>query len=262
MEPIHNRQNRRIKFIKKLHQKKYRDKESLFIMEGNRCLRELISTGYPIHTLVYASGVTDRKTMILIEVLSRQAEHTLAVTADIMNYISPARSSQQILGVLQQKKWTKQDFLKTDKYFLGLYSISDPGNLGTIIRSSQAFNCGGVFMIGDCVDLFNPQVVRASAGYILDVPVIGFTSLESFFKFTGKNNFKTICMTTETDNYFLPLKDEKRLVYVFGGETMGFDENELAKFHKRQKIDMKTGVDSLNLSITASIVLYEFYKNQ
>lgn len=257
MNPIQSRQNAHVKRAVKLHQKRYREEEGLFIMEGVRALSELIRFEYPVDTLYYSQGVKDRQIMVLIKLLSSRAKNTFVVTDEIMDYLSPATTSQKILTLLPRKEWDINSILKNGSLFLSLNRIQDPGNLGTIIRSAKAFGCDGIFLVGPSVEWLNPKVVRASVGYIIDMPYFVFPDEESFLNKMDENNIQKIAFTAQAK---VPVKNpgtEQKTVCIMGGETEGLGETLENAADIRMKIPMQKGVESLNLSVSASIVLYE-----
>lgn len=257
MNPIQSRQNAHVKRAVKLHQKRYREKEGLFIMEGVRALDELIKFDYPVDTLYYSHGVRDRHFMVLVELLSSRAKNTFVVTDEIMDYLSPATTSQKILTLLPKKEWDIGSILEKGNLFLALNRIQDPGNLGTIIRSAKAFSCDGIFLTGPSVEWLNPKVVRASVGYILDMPFFAFTDEKSFIEKMDEHNIQKIAFTAKAK---VPIKNPgtaQKTVCIMGGETEGLGEILEKTADIRMKIPMHKGVESLNLSVSASIVLYE-----
>jgi TrmH family RNA methyltransferase len=177
-----------------------------------------------------------------------------------MEYISPSETSQNILAVLKQTKWSPHEVLRNGKYFIGLYEIRDPGNLGTIIRSCKAFACGGVILIGDCVELYNPKVVRSSAGYILSMPVVHVKSMQDYFEFLDENKILSIVLSCDGESSFNIPQNENKYSYLFGGEASGFQSLFEQYSLKKYKIPMEPYVESLNLSISASIVLADVYR--
>lgn len=260
MQPIESKKNPYIKFARKLHRKKSREKESLFLMEGFRSLQEVSHANYPVHTLYYCPGIRDLHQQILIEILCKRAENTFVISEEMMKYISPSKSPQKVLAILPKKKWDKADVIQKGKYFIGLYRVSDPGNVGAIIRSARAFNCGGIILIDDCVDPYNPKSVRSSAGYIVSTPIIFEDDLKNFFLTVYDNDLISIAVTPKSETLFFPVPLEGKTVYVLGGEAYGLDEDFIDFFQDTFRIPMVRDVESLNLAVCASIVLNKVYE--
>ncbi len=257
MVAITSRKNPAVKFARKLHMQKYRKQENLFLMEGFRALREVIKINYPLYALYYSPGIKEQKDQISVEILSTRAEHVYFVSDEIMEYISPSQSPQKIMAVLPIPTWKKENLLNSS-YSVGLYQIRDPGNLGTIIRSAKAFMCGGISLIGKCVDPFNPKVVRASAGYIISVPVVKWDSFSSFASyFNGKANLLYVSQKGKRDVGDVELN--KGDVLIFGGEAEGLEQVEI-DWDRSYRIKMERDVESLNLAVSVSIVMEKVYE--
>lgn len=262
MFAIESRQNPAVKLARKLRQKKYRQKSGLFLMEGVRSLREVINNDYPVDTLFYSPGIKETKDMILIEVLCRKAARTFLVSDEIMDYISPADTTQKILTVLPFKKWELDDIVEKGVNFLALHMVQDPGNLGTIIRSARAFNFDGIFTIGNCVDWYNPKTVRASAGNILNLPMVSFKNTDDFIESMKIIDADIISFSPKGEELHQLPPSSNKTVFLLGGETSGLDTNLEEASCRILRIPMAKGVESLNLSMAASIVMFQRFQQK
>ena len=258
MMPIESRQNPVIKRIKKLNQKKFRDEEKVFIIEGVRCLTEVMKKDYPVDTLLYSPGIKDKGDLALLQFLTTKAERTIFVSDEIMEYVSPAKTSQKILAIVPKVRWKAEEVLSKGGYYLAIHQPSDPGNLGTLIRSATAFGCSGMLLIGSLVEWFNPRTVRSSAGYILDMPYVNFKTVDEFLE-TAKFNFRLVSFTprgSENHDKIMPVKNT---IFIMGGETAGIDAKIEQSSDAVLRIPMEEKIESLNLAISGSIVLHEVY---
>lgn len=233
-------------------------------MEGRRALREVMRTDHSVETLYYSPGIRDRHDMILVEFLCRKADNTFFVSDEIMEYISPASTSQKMLAVLPQKSWNPDEVIEKGDYFIAINKVRNPGNLGTVIRSAKAFGCGGVFLTGECVEWYSPKVVRASAGNILDLPFVSFVDENAFLDAMDIYDIKKFLFTADGENLMNDVKlfeKDKKSVYIFGGETEGYGDALEDKCDEKIRIPMANRVESLNLSMSASIVLYSVFSS-
>ncbi|MCD4783055.1 MAG: RNA methyltransferase [Candidatus Eremiobacteraeota bacterium] len=231
-------------------------------MEGARALREVMKTDYPVETLYYSPGIRDKHDMILVEFLCKKADNTFFVSDEIMEYISPASSPQKMMAILPQNSWNPDEVIEKGNYFIAINLVRDPGNLGTIIRSARAFGCAGVILVGECVAWYSPKVVRATAGYILEMPFVSFKDENTFLDAMDIYNIKKFLFTTDSENLMNDVKlfeKDKKTVYIFGGETEGYGDILEEKCNEKIRIPMANRVDSLNLGVSASIVLYNAY---
>ena len=248
MSSINTISNNRIKEIVKLHQKKHRDESGLFIVEGYKAVEELIRNNIDIKE-IYALKAFETETYTV-----------KIIDESIMKKISTTSSTCEILAVAKKKEYKINDFIKKNKLIL-LDSISDPGNLGTIIRSASAFGIDGIILYKNCVDMYSPKVIRSAAGNFFKIPVIIIKDTEEI-----KGNFKNFekiatALYEKNTNSIQDCKNIKKYIIMFGSEANGLS-NELIKISdKNIRLEMKNNVESLNLSVSASIIMYELFRN-
>ena len=163
-------ENNKIKEIKKLNQKKYRDKQQLFLVESRHLVLEAYKTGY-LKTLILEQD----------EIFPLNIE-TMYVTNDIIHYLGETENPQTIMGVCEKVKEAETPGNK----ILILDNIQDPGNLGTIIRCAFAFGVDTIILGDGCVDLYNPKVVRSSQGMIFHMDFMRKNLLEWLPTIKGK----------------------------------------------------------------------------
>ena len=136
-------------------------------------------------------------------------------------------------------------------------NISDPGNLGTIIRSASAFGIEGIILFKDCVDLYSPKVIRSCAGNFFKTPIAEIKNINELK--TNLKNHKFISTSISKKNN-ISLKECSKInkfVIMFGSEANGLSK-ELTELSDRNiKLEMKNNVESLNLAVSASIIFYE-----
>ena len=239
--------NELIKETAKLLQKKYRDETGLFIIEGSKGSNEAIEAGLDIKQIF---------------VLEPSAKYTglnqTEVSEAVMSKITDAKTPPKVAAVAKQPGHALEE-LKSLKRIALFEGIKDPGNLGTILRTSAAFEIEGIILYGDTVDVYNPKCVRSAVGNLWKTKVFeikDFAKLETNFK-----DFQRIATLPTAEaiplNKFTP-KD--KILVMFGSEANGLSE-ELKEFATDKiTIEMSDKVESLNLSISAGIILYKIYK--
>ena len=231
--------NQTIKELDKLKQKKHRDLEQKFLIEGEHLVEE-----------AEKSGVLEK--IILLENSEYPSKlEKIYVSKNVMKKLSSLDTPPNIIGVckmLSKKKLGKKVLLLDD--------IQDPGNLGTIIRSSVAFNVDSIVMSLNTVDLYNPKVIRSTQGMIFKINLIKDDLGQVIEKLKSKNipiyttnvnggeNIKNI---NSTDSYGL----------IMGNEGNGVKDEISALADRKIYIPMNSKVESLNVSVAASILLYE-----
>lgn len=248
MHSIKTISNNRIKEIVKLHQKKYRDESGLYIAEGFKVLEELLIAKAEIIEVIALKNTDTNKINFPITFVDEATMKKISTTDTICEIITIAK-----------KRIIELNELKKSEKIILLDSISDPGNLGTIIRSAAAFGIDGIILYGNCVDLYSPKVIRSATGNLLKTPIIQMKNkneLEQHFQ----SHTKIATALSKENN--ISLKDCAKLekcIIMLGSEAKGLCK-ELTDFaEKNIRLEMKNDVESLNLSVSASIILYELF---
>lgn len=235
--------NKKIKEIKKLNIKKYRDKANLFLVEGEHLVMEAYKTGY------LKELILEQKTVFPLDV------ETNYVTNNVLKYITNLDTPQSILGICTkpQNKTIKGNHL------LILDDIQDPGNLGTIIRSAVAFNVDTIILSSNTVDLYNSKVIRASQGLIFHINIVVENLVNVIPKL--KNEGYQIIGTKVTNGKSLKsIEKKKKFAIIMGNEGNGVREDILSLCDEYLYIDMNKNCESLNVGVATSIILYELDK--
>ena len=234
--------NNKIKNIRKLKEKKYRDSEKLFLVEGEHLVLE-----------AYKSNCL--KEVILCEREIDLEVEKIYVTPKVMSSISEMPSKVDIIGVCS----IKDNNIDLEDNVLILDGVQDPGNLGAILRSAVAFNIKNVILSKDSVDLYNNKVLRSAQGMNFHLNVIR-DDLEIVINKLKDNNF-TVYGTDVVNG--IDIKDVQRVgkyAIIMGNEGNGISEKVKALVDKNIYIDMNKNCESLNVAVSASIILYELNK--
>lgn len=233
--------DKQIKIIKSLKLKKNRIKHNLFVAEGDKTILELITAGFNINSL-YS--------------INRQIEgvknSVIQLSKPELNKISNLSNPKNSLGVFEIPKPKKINY---NKLIIGLDNISDPGNLGTIIRLCDWFGIEDLICSFDTVDCYNPKVIQASMGSISRVNIT-YLDLQ---KTLENNSLKTFGTYMQGDSIF-EIDEIKNGVILFGNEANGINPN-LSKFVDKRLSIPRFGklkkTESLNVANALSIVLSE-----
>lgn len=246
MEEITSVSNAFVKETTKLQQKKYRNSEDKFLLEGAKPILEAIEAGIEVETLFVRSDKIEKYKFF--------SGRLISTNEAVLSKISTTETSPEAVGIAKQKHYTKSD-LKGSKKVLLLENIKDLGNLGTILRTSVAFRVDGVVLFGDCADLYNPKCVRASVGNLWKIPVVEISSvseLEEMF-----SDFQRVATLPLAKSYLKDFEPQEKILVMFGSEADGLS-GELKNFATASlKIEMSDRVESLNLSVSCAVVLYK-----
>jgi len=249
---ITSKSNKILKLAKSLQQKKVRRNENLFIIEGEKLINEAILSNVKIYYLFYK---TDER---LNFKLSRDTQ-TYEISEDLMKSICTTDSAPPYLAIAEMIKWEKEN-LEKSSLILILDTLQDAGNLGTIIRTSEACNVDYIITSNETVDLFNPKVVRSSMGSIFRQPVIYKNDLKGFIK--NLEGWKFIFTSPYAKDNFYNLNYLDKTALVIGTEARGVSQNLFPDSYQSVKIPMYGKVESLNTSIATSILLYEILRQR
>ena len=234
--------NNRIKDIRKLKEKKYRDSEKLFLVEGEHLVLE-----------AYKAGIL--KTVILCDYDLDIDVEKILVSEKVMSTLSELPSKVNVIGVCK----IIDNKIDLTSNVLMLDGVQDPGNLGTIIRSAVAFNIKNIVLSKACVDLYNIKVLRGAQGMNFHLNIIR-DDLVSVIDDLKGNNY--IIYGTDVVNG-INVKDVKKdgkYAIIMGNEGNGISPEVKALVDKNIYIDMNKKCESLNVGVSASIILYELSK--
>ncbi len=226
--------NERIKRFSKLQNKKYRDLEGLFIVEGEHLVEEA------------------KKKDLLVEVFSLDGSVGTIVSEAVMRKLSGLKSVPKVLGIVK-----KPEHAQVKGNILMLDGIQDPGNLGTIIRSAAAFNIDTVVASLDTVDVYNTKTLRSSEGMIFNINYV-IADLENIIKnLKDYNVYVTNVLNGESLD---DIETKGKYALIVGNEGSGVRKNIQELATNTLYIPMNDKCESLNVAIATSIILYELNK--
>jgi TrmH family RNA methyltransferase len=242
------------KWIRRLHQKKYRQEEKAFIAEGLNSLKSAMEmTHHHVKEVIveknYGESIKNRiPDDIPIYTCSRKE----------MESISTEETPQGIVIICRQKEFSFDELEKNpSKNLLYLDKISDPGNLGTILRTAAWFNIKQILMSPFSVDLFNTKVIRASAGAIFGMEIYQSVDFDRLFQFAKRKNYKLIAAVPEGGTPVNKWEKTRKNIILLGHEAKGLSKEIIEQADRRISISSQGNVESLNLAIAAAIILYE-----
>jgi TrmH family RNA methyltransferase len=238
-------------------------------IEGLRILEEAIRSGLRLSAVFFRESAKDRAERLLPQI-GAQVE-TLLLPDKLFDSLVPSESPQGVAALVRFKEFSLDDVVEKERLQVGpiivLAGLQDPGNLGTILRSSEAFGSAGVVLGEGTVSPFNSKVVRASAGSVFRLPVIhghgqavGKASSAKLEEVSEKLRVKGVRLIATSSHKGTPLDqaDLKGGVAIFfGNEGSGLPRDVMSKMDEVVAIPHTAQVESLNAGVAASIVLYE-----
>jgi TrmH family RNA methyltransferase len=234
-------------------------------IEGLRILEEAIRSGLRFRAVFFRESARDRADRLLPQ-LGSQVE-TLLLPDNLFDSLVPSDSPQGVAALVRLKEFSLDDVMEQERLQVGpivvLAGLQDPGNLGTILRSSEAFGSAGVVLGEGTVSPFNSKVVRASAGSVFRLPVIhghGKSGTAKLEEVSEKLRTKGVRLIATSSHKGTPLDqaDLKSAVAIFfGNEGAGLSREVMSRMDEVIAIPHTAQVESLNAGVAASIVLYE-----
>src|ERR1700683_600898 len=234
-------------------------------IEGLRILEEAIRSGLRFSAVFFRESAQDRAERLLPQI-GAQVE-TLLLPDKLFDSLVPSESPQGVAALVRLKEFSLDDVVESERLQVGpivvLAGLQDPGNLGTILRSSEAFGSAGVVLGEGTVSPFNSKVVRASAGSVLRLPVVhrqGKSATTKLEEVSEKLRAQGVRLIATSSHKGTPIDqtDLKRPAAIFfGNEGSGLARELMARMDESIVIPHTPQVESLNAGIAASIVLYE-----
>jgi len=261
MRQITSLTNPAIKALRGLHERKHRRRSGMFLAEGVRIVTEALELGWQPETLVLVNGREQEPRMqqLLEQALATGAEGLL-VSEAIMAKISRKDNPQMVLASFPEH-WhaPERAFAAPAGCWVVLDRIRDPGNLGTILRTADAVGAAGVILVGDCVDAFSVEAVRASMGAVFNIAMIRMTEDEFI---TAATHWPGRILGTA-----LPASVDYRaadwsapLLLLMGNEQAGLSAGMMSAAHQLVRMPMLGRSDSLNLAVATGLCLYEYLR--
>lgn len=263
MEQITSSKNPIIKKIKGLFKKKDRWQNKLFIIEGIKLIDEALNNDVSIEYILYSDKLLNTSEGALFLEKIGSYGKAINISDSIFKEISDTENTQGILAIVGFNiRPIHEIFVEEKKSFIYLNGLQDPGNMGTIIRSADAFNIDGIILGEGCVDPYNPKVVRATMGSIFRTPLYFVDNDKEILTKIKESKYKLYATHLEGSipNYDLSYRD--KFVVVIGNESRGVDDNVIDMADGFIKIPMPGFAESLNAGVAASIIMYEVMKQR
>lgn len=246
---IDSTSNKIVKHTKKLFDRSARREHRQFVIEGRRLVADAVRCGADIEYILLKQG-TEFDAPVDCEVyeLSEKAFSALKTTVN----------SQGIAGVVNLGEQTGFS-PSEDKacFYVYLDGVSDPGNMGTIIRTADAFGADGVVVSANCVDVYNPKVVRSTMASIFNIPIYFDDSERSIINKMKQKSIKLVSGSLQTERSLFEADLTGRCAIVIGNEANGITEEVVSISDELVKIPILGRAESLNAAVACSVMIYE-----
>ena len=260
MQVISSKDNDLIKHIRKLKDKKYRDENQEYIIEGVKLIEEAVKENAEIKKVIVCDDTTrtyEIPTNVMLEIAKYECVY---VTEKIFNLITQVTNPQGIMAIVK-KNVTNSEIDYSQHIIVVLDGVQDPGNLGTILRTVDSVGLSQIIVSKETADAFNPKVVRSTMGAIFRVKIIESEDLQETIKQIKKHHFKLMVTSLQTDRSIYDIELNKRII-VIGNEANGVSKEIQDMADEKVKIPMLGKTESLNASVATGIILYEYVRQK
>ena len=249
---ISSTQNPKVKLLETLQQKSQeRRRQGLFVVEGRREVERCVELGYEIDTVFYCPEIYGG------EWKEVRGERIIEVTPSIYNKVAYRGGTEGIIAEVKTKQCTLQDLsLPKQPLIVVLESLEKPGNLGAVLRSADAAGVDAVIVCDPLTDLYHPNIMRSSTGAFFSVPCVACTS-EECIAFLKQHHISILTAQLQDSRLYYDTDMRRATAIVMGTEATGLTNQwrEAADAHIR--IPMLGTCDSLNVSVSAAILMFE-----
>ena len=260
MQTITSKDNELIKHIRKLKDKKYRDESNEYVVEGVKLVEEAVKENAKIKQIIVCEDTTrtyEIPTHIMLEIAKYEC---ISVSDKIFNIITQVTNPQGIMAIIEKNAQDAQiDY--TQDIIVVLDDVQDPGNLGTILRTVDSIGLNQIIVSKGTADAFNSKVVRSTMGAIFRIKIIEVENLAQAIKEMRKHHFKLMVTSLQTKNTIYDIDFNKKII-VIGNEANGVSKEIQDMADEKAKIPMLGRTESLNASVAAGVVMYEYVRQK
>jgi RNA methyltransferase, TrmH family len=255
--------NPAVKEIRGLALPKNRKTSRLFIAEGLKLVADAAGAGWTIRQLVHASKVADDAFVSRLAArVHARGGTVISVSEAVLQKIARRDNPQTVIGVIEQRLMPLAA-IKPDSgaVWVALDNIRDPGNLGTIVRTADAVGAAGVILVGDTVDPFSVEAVRATMGSIFNLP-LARARRDEFLTFRGRWPGSVVGTHLAASVDYRKATYRRPTLLLMGGEQAGLAPELAAACDTLVKIPMAGKADSLNLAVATGVMLFEIFRDR
>lgn len=261
---LESRSNKKVKYIKKLARRRFREKEGKFIVEGLRAVEEILEVSKAIDFVVYNGAIRNNprgsELLSLIKGLNLPA---FEVDENIFKELSSTETPQGILAVVCRPEISLKEIMANAPTLLVLVDgIQDPGNLGTLVRTCAAIGVDGMILLPGTVDLYNTKTLRSTMGNIFKIPIVIAQHRDLLLKELKSSGLHIIVGEPESSKAIFEVDLTVPVVIAVGNEGNGVQEDLCLYADNKVKIPMSAGIDSLNVAVASGIMLYEVVRQR
>ncbi|MCL1882338.1 MAG: RNA methyltransferase [Defluviitaleaceae bacterium] len=238
--------------LKDLQSKKGRDESGLFLVEGEKFIAE-IPESYEIGYYVVSRNFADTHDLSPYKKRARCEIIRDSLFKKLADTVTP----QGIIAVCEKIPYKLDDILQKDGFFLMGECLSDPGNIGTLVRTAAAAGASGALFTEGCCDVYSPKVLRAAAGAVLRLPIVANISVDKIYGLLKNAGIPVFAAHPRGNALPYDLNFRDKFCLLIGNESHGISKNAETNADALVRLPMTDDTESLNASVAGSILLYE-----
>lgn len=243
-----------IKQARALRQKKARRESGSFLVEGIQHVGEVVEAGWEVESILYAPDTLTSS--FAHDLISRLDFAPQPVTPQVMESLADKDNPQGILAIVRHRR-VNLSSLHNPNVAVALVSAQDPGNVGTILRTMDAVGVDTLFLLDGGVELYHPTLVRASMGALFWKTVVQ-ASFDEFLRWAQEGKYQLISSSAHADMDYQIYLPDRPWILILGNEQKGLSPEQMRACNVTVSLPMRGRVSSLNLSVAAGVLLYQF----
>lgn len=258
MQVICSKDNRIIKEASSLSEKKNRDELGLYLLEGPNIVKEAMEEGGRVRFIFTRAGEQSEEIAEILRMADGQNLAAYELTSDVFAKVTHTDSPQGIAAVFEKRQIDQTEFFEKagSGNIAVLDRLQDPGNVGTILRTAEAFGFSGIILMKGCADVYQPKIVRAAAGSLLRLPLLFLDSADEAAELLSAHGKKIFAAAMDGQTELSKAKLSKDAAVVIGNEGNGVCQAFMEKA-ETLSIPMEGKTESLNAAIAAATIMYE-----
>lgn len=267
MQPVRSAHNPQVKFLRSLRLRKGRERAGCFLVEGIRAVEEALTMDAPVETVVYAADlVVSERAGALIERVA--PERRLALSAELFRTLSDREQPQGIAAVVRIRDRPLASIPSSGQMLVVVaVQLSDPGNLGAIIRTADAAGASGVVVVEPSVDLYDPQTVRATMGSLFALPVVRLKEEQALASWLAGLRAAglpvlVVASSAHAEQIHFDVDYDQAVVLLVGNERHGLPDSVRQMADLGVRLPMAGRATSLNVSAAAAALVYEIVRQR
>ena len=261
-ELISSASNPVAKRLRRLADAKHRRRENAYVVEGIAPVWQAVDAGAPIEELIVAPELLgDSPAREMVEAQEADGVRVVRLSSDLFARLSDRDGPSGLAAIVGMRVRALDELdVPTDGFLVAAHETANPGNLGTIVRTAEAFGAGGLVISGPSADPHAPQAVKASMGSLFHLPIARARGLDEIFDWATASSVATLTTSARAETPLDKVPLRPPVLVVLGPERTGLSDDALARGDHVVTIPMAGHATSLNLAVAAGIVMHEVHR--